>query len=59
MESFRTNIRVFLAFFGPTAGWLIAFFLVPLAIIWIYSFGENVSLTEIETTWTLDRKSVV
>lgn len=53
MESFRTNIRVFLAFFGPTAGWLIAFFLVPLAIIWIYSFGENVSLTEIKTTWTL------
>ena len=53
MESFHSNIRVFLAFFGPTAGWLIAFFLVPFTIIWIYSFGENVSSTEIETTWTL------
>lgn len=53
MESFRGNIRVFLAFFGPTAGWLLLFFVTPLAIIWLYSFGENVSLTEIKTTWTL------
>lgn len=53
MESFRKNIRVFLAFFGPTAGWLLLFFFAPLAIIWVYSFGENISLTEIETTWTL------
>ena len=29
------------------------FFLIPIGIIWVYSFGENVSLTEIETTWTL------
>lgn len=54
MESFRKNIRVFFAFFGPTAGWLMLFFFVPLAIIWVYSFGENVSLTEIKTTWTLE-----
>ncbi len=54
MESYRKNIRVFLAFFGPTAGWLVLFFFVPLAIIWIYSFGENSSLTTIKTTWTLD-----
>ncbi|MEM7178406.1 MAG: ABC transporter permease [Pseudomonadota bacterium] len=53
MESYRQNIRVFLAFFAPTAGWLLLFFLVPLAIIWMYSFGENVTLTEIKTTWTL------
>lgn len=54
MESFRRNIGVFFAFFGPTAGWLALFFFVPLAIIWVYSFGENISLTEIKTTWTLD-----
>ncbi|MEM7671514.1 MAG: ABC transporter permease, partial [Pseudomonadota bacterium] len=53
MESYRANIRVFLAFFGPTAGWLVLFFVIPLAIIWLYSFGENVSLTEVKTTWTL------
>jgi len=54
MEDFRKNIRVFLAFFTPSAGWLVLFFVVPLGIIWVYSFGETVSLTEVQTTWTLD-----
>ena len=54
MESYRKNPRAFWAFFLPTGGWLALFFIVPLGIIWIYSFGENVSLTEIETTWTLE-----
>jgi len=31
----------------PPAAWLIAFFLAPLAIVWAYSFGQNVSLTAI------------
>lgn len=53
MEDFRKNIRVFLAFFGPSAGWLLLFFLIPLGIIWLYSFGEIVSLLEVKTTWTL------
>jgi spermidine/putrescine transport system permease protein len=53
MEDFRRNIRVFLAFFGPSAGWLLLFFIAPLGIIWLYSFGETVSLTEVKTTWTL------
>ncbi|MBF9030260.1 ABC transporter permease subunit [Rhodobacterales bacterium HKCCE3408] len=52
MESFRSNIRVFLAFFAPSFGWLVLFFVAPLVIIFLYSFGENVSLTEVETTWT-------
>jgi len=54
MESWRKNISVFAAFFGPTFLWLVVFFFVPLGIIWLYSFGENVSLVEIETTWTLE-----
>ena len=37
----------FFALFTPPAFWLIAFFLVPLAIIWAYSFGRTVGLTEI------------
>ncbi|MEM9735231.1 MAG: ABC transporter permease [Pseudomonadota bacterium] len=52
MEDASQNRRTFWAFSGPTILWLVAFFLIPLAIIWVYSFGENVSLTEIETTWT-------
>lgn len=54
MQDIRNRVGVFFAFSAPTFIWLILFFVVPLAIIWLYSFGENVSLTEIETTWTLD-----
>ena len=39
--------------------WLTVFFLIPIGIIWVYSFGENISLTEIETTWTLSNYSRV
>jgi len=34
----------------PGIGWLLAFFVAPLSIILLYSFGENVSLTQVETT---------
>jgi len=54
VQDIRNRLGVFLAFSGPTFIWLVLFFVVPLGIIWLYSFGENVSLTEIETTWTLD-----
>ena len=54
MESWRRSLPAFSAFAGPTTLWLLVFFLIPLGIIWLYSFGENVSLTEIRTTWTLD-----
>lgn len=54
MQDIRNRVGVFLAFSSPTIIWLMLFFVVPLGIIWLYSFGENVSLTKIETTWTLD-----
>jgi len=37
----------FAVLLGPPGLWLIAFFVVPLAIIWAYSFGRTVNLTEI------------
>jgi spermidine/putrescine transport system permease protein len=42
----------FAAVFAAPVVWLTAFFLVPLAIIWAYSFGENTSLTHIGVTGT-------
>ena len=54
MEDFRRNFRVFLAFFTPSAGWLFLFFVAPLAIIFVYSFSETISLTEVELTWTFE-----
>lgn len=44
----------FAAIFGPPAAWLFVFFAVPLAIVWAYSFGQTLGLTEIAVTGTLD-----
>ncbi|MBT0958349.1 ABC transporter permease [Alphaproteobacteria bacterium KMM 3653] len=54
MEHYRQNLRAFAAFFVPSAGWLLVFFVVPLAIIFVYSVSETISLTEIKTTWTFE-----
>jgi spermidine/putrescine transport system permease protein len=53
-ESWRRARGVFAALAGAPMVWLFAFFLIPLGIIWAYSFGENVSLTQIGVTGTLD-----
>ena len=54
MQDIRGRAGVFFAFSAPSLVWLVLFFVVPLGIIWLYSFGENVSITQIETTWTLE-----
>jgi len=51
-ESWRNAKGVFAVVLGPPAVWLTAFFLVPLAIIWAFSFGQNTSLTQIGVTGT-------
>ena len=38
----------------PPSAWLLAFFLVPLALDWVMSFGEKDGLIDIAYTWTLD-----
>lgn len=54
MESWRRALPAFSALAGPTMLWLFIFFLFPLAIIFGYSIGQNISLTEIAVTGTLD-----
>jgi spermidine/putrescine transport system permease protein len=44
--------KVFAIVTGPPALWLLVFFLVPMAIIWSYSFGENATLTKIAVDGT-------
>ena len=46
-EDWKRAKAVFAAVAGPPTFWLLAFFLIPLAIIWAYSFGENKNLVEI------------
>jgi spermidine/putrescine transport system permease protein len=51
-ETWKRAKGLFAAMAGPPVFWLLAFFLVPLAIIWAYSFGENKNLVEITVNGT-------
>ncbi|PZQ23110.1 MAG: spermidine/putrescine ABC transporter permease [Sphingopyxis macrogoltabida] len=53
-QDWKTNRNGFAAVSVPTLFWVIAFFIVPMAIVWLYSFGENRGLTEIAISGTLD-----
>ncbi|MDP3782199.1 MAG: ABC transporter permease, partial [Sphingopyxis sp.] len=53
-QDWNPSKRTFAAVSLPTLLWVVVFFLVPMAIVWLYSFGENRGLTEIEFSGTLD-----
>lgn len=52
MEDFRQSRSVFAGIATAPLVWLSLFFIVPLAIVWAYSFGRNVGLTEIDISGT-------
>ena len=54
MESWRAQPVVFWTFVLPGGLWLVGFFLAPLALVWILSFGESAGPVVILITWTLD-----
>lgn len=54
MDSWRKNPLVFWVFAVPPAVWLLLFFLTPLALIWVFSFGEKSGLIDVHITWTAD-----
>ena len=51
-QSSKDHKLAFLATFLPPVGWVTVFFLVPMAIIWAYSFGTNKGLTDVSITGT-------
>ena len=51
-KSWKQAKAVFATALGPPLVWLVLFFLVPLAIVWAYSFGHNEGLTQIAITGT-------
>ena len=53
MERWRDNPRVFWLFVLPPTIWLVAFFLLPLSLIWAYSFAEKRGIVELAITGTL------
>ena len=52
MQDWKLNRRFFAAVAAAPVGWLLLFFLVPLAVVWAYSFGRNTGLTTIEFSGT-------
>ena len=54
MDSWRRHALVFWIFSLPPTLWLVAFFLLPLALVWLLSFGEKHGVVDIAITGTLD-----
>lgn len=52
MQDWRTQKGVFAAIAMAPLVWLFTFFVIPLAVLWAYSFGRNVGLTEIDISGT-------
>lgn len=52
MEDWKRQRALFVSISGAPLAWLILFFIVPLSIVWAYSFGRNVGLTEIDISGT-------
>lgn len=51
-QTWRQAKAAFAAITIPPVGWLALFFLVPMGVIWAYSFGENTGPTTIDLTGT-------
>lgn len=54
LQDWRQHKRPFAAIVSAPIFWLVLFFLVPMGIVWLYSFGQNVGPAAIEITGTLD-----
>lgn len=52
MDDWKLSRRFFAAVSSGPLLWLLLFFIVPMGIVWGYSFGRNAGLTEIEISGT-------
>ena len=48
MQDWKLNRALFASIASAPILWLVLFFIVPLGLVWLYSFGTNVGLTEID-----------
>src|SRR5690606_26725539 len=53
MQDWRRNKLVFGILILPPTAWLVLFFTLPLAVVWVYSFGERGPLGEILLDFSL------
>jgi spermidine/putrescine transport system permease protein len=52
MQDWKASKGPFAAISSAPLLWLALFFVIPLGIVWLYSFGRNVGLTEIDISGT-------
>lgn len=52
MQDWKLNRALFATIASAPILWLVLFFIVPLGLVWLYSFGRNVGLTEIDISGT-------
>jgi spermidine/putrescine transport system permease protein len=52
MQDYRENKRFFFGTMVVPTVWFAIFFVIPMALVWAYSFGENRGLVEVEITGT-------
>lgn len=53
-QDWKADKKAFWAVSAFPLVWTVLFFLVPMSFVWLYSFGSNVGLTEIDISGTLD-----
>jgi spermidine/putrescine transport system permease protein len=51
-QSWRQAKSIFATLITAPVFWLVAFFIVPMGIVWLYSFGENKGLIDVAFTGT-------
>ncbi len=54
MQDWRRNKLVFLILLIPPTAWLVIFFTIPLAVVWVYSFGQRGPLGETVLSFSFD-----
>ena len=54
LQDWKQHKRPFVAIASGPILWLLLFFLVPMTVVWLYSFGQNSGPAEISITGTLD-----
>ena len=52
MQDWKRHKAAFAALAAAPILWLFTFFVIPLGVVWLYSFGRNVGLTEIDISGT-------
>ena len=53
-QDWKADKKAFWAVSSVPLLWTLLLFLVPMSFVWLYSFGSNLGLTEIEISGTLD-----